>query len=230
MSLVVKTKVTRNVAGTEAYIEFLNATGTYDVSTNPGGFGTPNPDRNDFAAILVAVHKLVETDQEASVSAYDPLSVTSFTIAITRDVNGELKYDLYLVPIFDSGGTYVDGDIVYDNETPSAPFLKKMVDSDWVTITNDDLAGSDLDQKNSYAFIIPDAEAFQNELNAARLLKLREYKKDQCGCDEYDKARLNFDFVDGLLQAATNAHCDEAYAEAQQDVEEVLDFQDQLDG
>ena len=107
-NLVVKTNVSIKADGTELYIEFVDATGTYDVSTNPGGFDTPNPSRNSLAAILVAVHALVAGDQEAVVLASNPISSPSFTITLTKAVNGVLKYDLLLIPVFDSNLTYAD--------------------------------------------------------------------------------------------------------------------------
>lgn len=228
--LVLKTTQERNQEGTEAYIEFLNATGTYNVSTNPGGFGTPNPDRADFAAVLVAIHKLVNSDVPANILAYDPISVTSFTIEITPEVNGHLKYDLYLIPIFDELLTYDEGDITYDNRVPADPSIMIYQDSVWVEIPKEYLAGSDLTQKNGNALIIPVAEEFQNELDAERLRKLRDFIKEVCECEEYDKARLNFDFVDAMLGAALRAFCSGAYAEAQINIEEVMSFKAQLDG
>lgn len=230
--LVLKTTQQRNQEGTEAYIEFLEATGTYNVSTNPGGFGAPNPDRADFAAVMIAVHKLVSGDVPANILAYDPLSVTSFTIEITPDVNGHLKYDLYLIPIFDELLTYNEGDITYDNRVPADPAIMIYQDATWVEINKEDILqdGSDLVQKNGNAFIIPVAEEFQNDLDAERLKKLRDYIKEVCECEEYDKARLYFDFVDAMLGAAIRAFCSGAYAEAQINVEEVLSFKKQLDG
>jgi hypothetical protein len=230
--LVLKTTQERNQEGTEAYIEFLEATGTYDASTNPGGFGTPNPDRSSFAAVMVAIHRLVNGDVPANILAYDPVSVTSFTIEITPEVNGHLKYDLFLIPFFDEMLTYQEGDITYDNRVPADPSIIIYQNAQWVSIPKEDLidSGSDLTQKNGNALIIPVVEEFQNTLDAERLKKLREFIKQVCECEEYDKARLNFDFVDAMLGAALRAFCSGAYAEAQIDIEEILSFKAQLDG
>src|SRR5690349_3227072 len=115
MPLAIKSEVTINPLGTEVYIEFLNATGVYDADDNPGGFGTPNPSRNTLAMVLVAKHKKVAGDVDASILAYNATSVTSFTVLMSEAVNGVLNYIILAIPLFDGGGSYVDGDITYDN-------------------------------------------------------------------------------------------------------------------
>lgn len=230
MALILKGDVTIKDDGTELYIEFLNATGVYDVDDNPGGFGTPNPARNTLAIILVAEHKLVAADQAATILAYNPLSVTSFTITITKAVNGVLQWNLLAIPIFDSGGTYVDGDIVYDNENPAAPFIKKRVLGVWEEITAEEVVGEAvIVQANEYSFPIPDAIEVLRELSVEKLATLRDlvYGND-CKKEDYEPINNQFNYVDALISSATSAWCAQAYNEAQIDIEEVFNFETQV--
>jgi len=229
-SLVLKTLVTRNAAGDQLYIEFLNATGAYNVSTNPGGFGTPNPSRNSLAIIFYGNFTKVAGNVLAMPSVNDPLTVTSFTIPLTIDVNGILNYYVFALPIYSGSNSYSAGDVTYDNSNPAAPFIKKYDGTTWTTIHAADLVGTSVDQKTGNALVIPDAERFRNTLNASKVEKLRAYIKKLCGHDEYIAVRNQFDFVDGLLEEATNDVCAGAPNEAQIKIEEILAFQQQLNG
>ena len=44
-----------NAEGTE--LNLTDDTGTYNVSDNPGGYGSPNPVKNEVATILLARNK-----------------------------------------------------------------------------------------------------------------------------------------------------------------------------
>lgn len=229
--LILKSDVTQNQAGTEVYVEVVEATGTYDVDDNPGGFGTPNPNRNALALVFYGNHKKVEADVESTLSPHNPLSVTSFTVLITESVNGVLEYYVFALPIFDDGGVYVDGDIVYDNETPATPFIKERVAGVWVTRVPSELVGKTaIVSLEDNTFVIPDAANFRNALNAARTNKLRSKIAGECGEEEYMQFREWFDYVDGELDMACSDFNTEAYAEAQIKVEAVLDLKTKIDG
>ena len=226
MPLILKTTETINDIGTEVYIEFRQATGDYDATDNPGGFGAPNPARNTMAVLLWAKHKLVAGDQDATIFAYNPESVEAFTIAMAKPVNGVLNYAVVALPIFIDGGSYSDGDIVYDKENPAAPFIKEMVSGDWVEVTLEDIVGDeDAVQLVSYIFPIPDACEYATELNAEKLQLLTKYIKSQCGKDDYEPIRDKFDYVQALLRSAQKAFDASAFAEAQEDIEEIFKLQ-----
>lgn len=225
MALVLKSKVTRSTDGLLLYIEVYEATGLYNVTTNPGGWGSPNPARNTLALIFDGNHKRVDGDILAVPDANDPVTVQSFTLHLPGK-NGALNYQVYAVEIFDTMGTYADGDIVWDNQNPSAPFLKKRVSGVWTVIVAADILGDDtVVQIDKYAYPIPEMEAYRNGLNTARLELLRE--KEENGDDQesdYDTIRNEFDFVDGLLDASGQDFCAAAYNEAQVKLERVEDF------
>lgn len=230
MALVLKTKTTRNQAGTELYIEFLQATGVYAVTTNEGGFGTPNPDRNDLAILFWAEHKGTAEDVLVQAVAHDPSTVSSFTVALTRAINGHLNIWLFAVPIFDVGDTYENGDVVWDNTNPEAAIIKKRVGGVWETILIDDLFDeAEVVNKEINLFPVPEAEAFRNSLNADRIKALEDKVNEKCPEEEYESARTSFDFVDGMLEAAVNDFCAGAYAEAQKKIDKIFEYETVLD-
>ncbi len=222
--LQLKTTVSRNGSGTELYVEFLNATGVYDVSTNPGGFGAPNAERNTLAVIFYGNFKLSTGDVLAVPEFYDPTSVTSFTILIDRAKNAHLNHYIFALPIFDDEAEYEEGDIVFDVDNLVIQKLNE--DDEWETLQPADLIEEEVDQKETNSFITPEAEAFENELAALRLSKLRALVNGSCGKEDYEPTRNSYDYVDGLLEGAILDFCSGAYAEAQLKLEELFAYED----
>jgi hypothetical protein len=226
MALVLKVKATIADSGDQVYLEFREATGDYDAIDNPGGFGIPNPTRNSVAVLIKAVHKLTPGDQAATVLAYNPLTVESFTVEMSKEVNGVLNFVILAPDIFDPIGSYVDGDIVYDNQNPSAPFLKEMVASAWVPRTIDEIIGkSDVPQINAYKFPIPDACAYLVELNAQKLVLVRNVVKNLCGEEEFALFNTKFQYAEVLMRSADFAFKASAFAEAQSNIDELFTLQ-----
>jgi len=229
MPLGLKSAETINALGTEMYVEFLNATGVYDVDDNPGGFGTPNPDRNQVAIVMFAEHKKVAGDVAASIQGYNALSVESFTIDITKSVNGVCNYVIFSILIFDPGTVYENGDVRYDTTNASAHFIKEMVDDEWVERTPEELIDNEeVVQLNKFAFPISSAIEFERSLNAIKMKVLRRFVNCECEKEEYEPKRNDFEYVAGLLQSATNAFCTQAYNEAQIDIEKIFEFEESL--
>lgn len=227
--LQLKSAVSQNQGGTELYIEMVTATGVYDATTNPGGFGSPNPVRNSVALIFYGNNKKSAGDVLQSPDAYDPATVTSFTIQITNDNNGILEYFVWALPIFDDMLVYVDDDIVYDQENPAAPFIKKMIASVWTPILPIDLITETIEGTlEDVAFFFPRAIAFRDELNVARLRINRKLQAGDATDLDYDTSKTNFDLVEGLLDIASKAFCGGAFNEAQLRLEEVLTLQDTI--
>jgi hypothetical protein len=230
MPLIVKGDVTQNSVGNELYIEVLNATGSYNVSTNPGGFGTPNPARNSLALVLVANHKLSAEDQPASIQSYNPLSVTSFTVNISKAVNGVLQWNVLAIPIFDSGGSYSDGAVVYDNENPTEPFIKERVAGVWTPRDAEDIVGNvNVSQANEYSLPVPDAMALSKDLLMKKQAPLRDkvYGENDYTKQDFETADSQYKYVDLLLNAACDAFRAQAYNESQLLIEEIFNYQSQ---
>jgi hypothetical protein len=230
MGLLLKVDSSQNSEGTEVYLEVEEATGLYDADNNDGGFGSPNPARNEIAIVLVAIHKLTSGDVEATVSEYDPLTVTTFTVAISREVNGILQARLYGIPIFDDGGTYEAGAITYNNTDENDPFIQELnEDEEWVELTAAELLSkAGVNEAIKHVFMAPDAVAFRNELNASRTKFNRLKVHGLCGEEEYESARLSYDYVDGELETALNDFCDNAFAEAQKKIDAILEYENTL--
>lgn len=231
--LVPKGDVSQNDVGNEVYIEFLNATGVYDVDDNPGGFGGSNPSRNVLAAILVANHKLVAGDVAATVLAYNPLSVESFTVTLPKALNGVLQWNILLMRIYDDAieGSYVNGDIVYDNENPSAPFIKERVAGVWEVRTAAQVVGKvAVPQANEYSLPISAAIDIQIGLNIDKLEMLPRfvYSTDGGMKEEYNAVVLKYNYVSSLIQGACNAFDKQSYNEAQKMVEEIFNYESKV--
>lgn len=221
--LVLKSKVTQSQDGTQLFIEVLNATGNYDADTNPGGFGSPNPARNTLALVFYGNFKRVAGDVLAVPLPHDPLTVASYTLNISG-LNGVLDYFVYAIPIFDPIGSYSDGDIVYDHQNPSQPFIKERVSSAWVPIQPADVANQlVVVQKEGFAFPIPEMATYRNQLNSDRMsqLKAKIDEGDDADWEDYYLVRSGFDYVDGTLDAATKDFCAAAYAPAQVKLEKI---------
>lgn len=74
--------------------------GTYDVSTNPSGYGIPNELRTEFALMIVVSYKEYSDGELVDVPltvSYDPVSVADFTVPTLKD--GYYYLTVYWVPI-----------------------------------------------------------------------------------------------------------------------------------
>jgi hypothetical protein len=69
-------------------VTVTETTGTYNVTTNPGGYGTPNPLFSDYAHYVILRKKNVNgvADVLMVMDFYDPLLATVFTA--TRTIDG----------------------------------------------------------------------------------------------------------------------------------------------
>lgn len=228
--LELKRALTQKADGTEVYIEVENATGIYNVATNPGGFGAPNPSRNQVALLFYGLHKKTAGDIEAVVNSYNPETVSSFTLPMNKAINGHMELYVFAPLIFNPLGSYTDGDIVYDKENPLDKHLKKRVSGVWVRIEVADLVGEDAEVTTLFKneFFVPQAKEFVDELNAAQQKKLRAFIYKECGKDDYEELRDRFDFAEGELVAATDDFSAAAYNEAQLKIEELFAYQDIL--
>lgn len=224
MALVLKSSITQSQDGSQLFIEVVEATGLYNAVDNPGGFGTPNPNRNNLALVFYGNHKRQEQDVLAVPLAHDPLTVESYTLNLAN-LNGVVQYYVFAVPVFNPVGVYADGDVTYDNQTPGQPFLKKRVAGVWQTITSADLiALSIVVRKDGYAFPIAEMTFYKQGLNKKRLLVLRDVVRGETQTEDYDQLRNEFDYVDSELEAAVLDFCSGAYSEAQFKLETLEGF------
>ncbi len=95
MALVQRFTITENQAGTITTIS--DATGAYDVTSNPTGYGAPNTERTNLALIIIGKYKASIGDTELTFDAYNPETVTSFTVS-NLTLDGYYQYNVYPVP------------------------------------------------------------------------------------------------------------------------------------
>jgi hypothetical protein len=92
-------------------LTITDTTGAYNVSTNPGGYGTPNAARADFGILMFVTNKMTTGDVPLTVTNGNAHSVSSWTVTFT--VDGWYEYYMALAPIWASGPTFAEGDVCY---------------------------------------------------------------------------------------------------------------------
>ncbi|UCD06999.1 MAG: hypothetical protein JSW41_04160 [Candidatus Aenigmatarchaeota archaeon] len=133
---------TSNTADCEVFT-ITDQTGTYDAVDNPGGYGAPNPLRNDLALYLLGYkYKEGEDDEDitAVINNTDPQNVTYWEIANSED--GYYYFDLLTINIWDNLTSYVVDDLVFHNQV----FYKALnannnsepsdINTDWEIVTD----------------------------------------------------------------------------------------------
>lgn len=130
-----------------------NITGNYNASTNPGGWGAPNPNRADFALALYGFSYERNEDADtalvvSNVSGTD-FDVEQWTIATLHD--GYVYITMLVIPEYSTGVNYIannivahpngDGEAVYykalsGNGPGSALVTPGTSESVWQTITD----------------------------------------------------------------------------------------------
>lgn len=109
-------------------VQLSDNTGSYDVDTNPTGYGTPNIARSALGLRLFAIKKPLAGDEVVEVTNYD--SSDPGVVAVFRFTNTDGGiYNFLFCAILDygAGETYNIGEITYD---PSAStFYRSKVDT-----------------------------------------------------------------------------------------------------
>lgn len=100
-----------------------NTTGAYAVSTNPGGYGAPNPTFAAFAHYAIIRKKNVNevADEVLILDSYNPISATVFTA--DRDPDGWYEATLFDIDVWNSGTSYVGGTLTTGNVVYDAGIL-----------------------------------------------------------------------------------------------------------
>lgn len=109
-------------------IELEDNTGDYDVSSNPGGYGSPNDARASIGLKLFITRQAVAGDEVMTVTNYDdtdPGAVTKFRFTNT---DGGVYNALFCGVLDYAGGTtYADGELAYNPTTEK--FYESLQDS-----------------------------------------------------------------------------------------------------
>jgi hypothetical protein len=86
MALIPTINITQ--ADNGSYITLYDTTGIYDVSTNPGGYGTPNPEDTDVTAATLEL-QIMGSDGTFT-TVYGPTSVYTAGVFPTDDVTNSI--------------------------------------------------------------------------------------------------------------------------------------------
>jgi hypothetical protein len=97
-------------------VKVVDSTGDYDVNDNPGGYGTPNPDRTDLALFIRSFSKRVsEDDIQLEVSTYDPETADEWDITLSKD--GWQQVIVYGLRLYSTSLNLSIGELVYNTAT-----------------------------------------------------------------------------------------------------------------
>jgi hypothetical protein len=151
-------EVSENQGGTILYLD--DETGDYNVSTNPGGYGSPNTARADLALILIAKYKATSEDIEIDANTYDPESVTQWTFE-SLEGDGRYQFNVYSVARKTGAETPVTNDFVYDF---TANELQRWNGSSWVAAENSELEDNDVAHSTTEHAHIPDLYTAHNRI------------------------------------------------------------------
>ena len=89
-----------------------DATGSYDATSNPGGYGSPNEERVNLALFLTAINKRIDGDVTLEVASYDPEVVTEFSVSLNLD--GWDESTIYGLLKLDNANDLAVGELSYD--------------------------------------------------------------------------------------------------------------------
>lgn len=186
-----------------------DTSGDYDVSSNPTGYGTPNPEFDSWAHYGLITKKNVNevADVVLTLDAFNPISDSEFTAA--RDVDGWYEGTILNIPIWDyvpatayTGGTVLTGSVVYDlgivyyctvsntSARPASNPSKWTVVTDLSTIaTNPSVTAKIIGQVTAY-----NADVYWSK----QIATLSE--QGQCGVCEDDKLKARLDKIYRYIQ------------------------------
>lgn len=183
---------TYNDAGDEATVE--DSTGVYDVSDNPGGYGTPNPERNELGLVALIDYKATGGDETVVPTTFDGLTVTEIVVPITKD--GHIQVDGWLLPIIVGGEA--EGAFGYDT---SDGLPKQYLSAVWVEVTdlNDLFADEALIHNVLHLEVLVATSKKRNDINKERFDKVLtgDYNETRAALD---RQYIN---VDGRFDQAT---------------------------
>lgn len=228
LTLVVQKKSISSDCGT---LTIEDATGSYDVTDNPGGYGAPNETRANLYLKLIVTLKKTTGDETITVDAYDENTVTEWAITITED--GRYESFLFACLAWGSGITYELNYITYDASTDK--YYKSLQNSNlnnavtdplWWEETediDDFIAAIDASQPDIYS----DTENIIELCNSVvcknrALTSVACCCNDECTLQSYEKLRM-------LLEAAQIRDAQGSYNQAQEIIERIQTVCEDID-
>lgn len=206
-------------AATILYLDDL--TGSYNVTTNPGGYGAPNTERTDLALILIAKYKAIAADDYLTISSYDPEIVTEWTMpSITRD--GHYEFKVYSVPKSGTEGSPVSGMFRWDFATD---LLERYNGSTWVTSSATDGVYLELE---TYDF---DHVTVDYPVLGLMMIALNNANKlGITGCKSQSRSDIEKIIMDttNMLNGSLALFAEGSYSQAQENIEKYQSRVDQI--
>ncbi len=207
-----------------------DSTGAYNVSANPGGYGTPNPARASLYMIFFCnLRSATGARTPIDVPAYNYNTVASWAITLSQDG----WYELYAFSTiaYDVATTYALGDITFDVGTNS--FYKSLQagnignavsNAAWWEVTtdiDDFIAATGASQPNAYDVTLNDVELCRSvKCKAMALFQAAE--ADDCSCDDNNDCALQpYEKIRLRVEAALVAAALQDYADAQEFVDDI---------
>lgn len=131
MALEQKFQFSEDQKGTVLFLD--DVTGPYDATTNPGGYGAPNTDRNEIAIYVITKYKATAQDQELAEQPVDPETAAQWEY---RDIkaDGWIQSDVYNV--FKNVPSPNTNDFRFNDSTK---VLERWDGSQWVPATKQEL-------------------------------------------------------------------------------------------
>lgn len=208
--MALQLKIKKDGITTTGFLVIKDVTGDYDATTNPGGYGTPNPDRDEVALVVRAFNNrydssasVVSNNVEVTPDNTDPLIAANWNVTINKQ--GWYKVVLYGLSILDSDVLLSVGEIVWNPLTSSIERIANREGSGPYTYTTVAVTPEDLDG-NTYAkaySVLLDTYA-DNELCVCFNKAVRySYKsKEEADKERYRKIRcyltvMKLDFLTG---------------------------------
>lgn len=225
MALVINiVKDSINDAGTELYLS--DSTGVYEVSDNPGGYGTPNPARSSLALILLANNKRQdEGDVECAIESYNPVTAEDFTVTLYKD--GWYQIKTFGLRLYSTSILFAVTEAVYDVATQTIRKIATVSGSGPYTYTYTVIEKEDLDSSSVitlYDAVLNTlvlsnlckchASAVKNYFNEAEPVTNKTATKDSVSFDTYLK-------VDTYLKSIKYSFGFGSYTQAQLKVEQA---------
>ena len=226
MALDLKQKIEDTRNATKIYV--TDKTGAYNASTNAGGWGSPNPELNQYALVSIGVMKHSEGDKDvvpvtSNVSFNENANNTYETVfTFTYLGDGVHEFYLFALPVSEDGVNTLDGHTLVEGEYFYMNGVIYRIVSGTATVVED------------YKAMIDDATVTQGKCDKLYVSKLK-IKRNDLYLD-YTEARGSFvaddpKFLKTLelsedIRGVINTFLSGLLVDAENQIETLLDLYD----
>lgn len=202
-------------------VTLTNDTGDYNVSTNPTGYGTPNPAFNALAHYAIIRKKNVNdvADEVLTLDSYSPTSAETFTT--DRELDGWFEGTLIDILIW-TAGTYASGYVVYYNgviyQSNTSTTGTPGVSVDWTVVT--DLESIE-DNATVYTYAIGRSTAYDADVYWSKQIAANS-EQGRCGICQDDRQKERLDKIEFHVNAVLVADQQGDNLEAEWNVQSLI--------